>query len=98
MSGWFITGTDTEIGKTRASVALVEAFKARGLEPAAMKPVASGCHRVDGELRNGDAIDLIEREGLASPIARTSALEEAAAALDAMRSHERAPGEVVLPS
>ncbi len=46
-----------------------------------------------------DAIaDLVERGGLTTPIARTFALEEAPAALDAMRSRDRAPGEVVLLS
>ncbi len=44
-----------------------------------------------------DAIaDLVERGGLTTPIARTYALEEAAAALDAVRSRDRAPGEFVL--
>ena len=42
--------------------------------------------------------DLVERGGLTTPIARTYSLEEAPAALDAMRSHDRAPGEVVMLS
>ncbi len=46
-----------------------------------------------------DAIaDRVERGGLSTPIARTYALEEAAAALEAMGSRDRAPGEVVLLS
>ncbi len=46
-----------------------------------------------------DAIaDLVERGGLTTPIARTYAFEEAPAALDAMGSLDRAPGEVVLLS
>lgn len=59
MNGWFVTGTDTEIGKTRAAVALIRALRARDRSVAAMKPVAAGCDRVDGELRNADALDLI---------------------------------------
>ena len=52
-----------------------------------------------GEAPQIDAIaDRVERGGPTTPIARTYALEEAAAALDAMRSHDRAPGEVVLLS
>ncbi len=42
MAGYFITGTDTEIGKTWASVALIHALRAQGLQIAAMKPVAAG--------------------------------------------------------
>ncbi len=46
-----------------------------------------------------DAIaDLVERGGLTTPIARTFALEEAPTALEAMRSRDRAPGELVLLS
>jgi NADPH:quinone reductase-like Zn-dependent oxidoreductase len=46
-----------------------------------------------------DAIaDLVERGGLTTPIARTYGLEEAPAALDAMRSRDRAQGELVLLS
>ncbi len=44
-----------------------------------------------------DAIaELVERGGLSTPIARTYALEEAASALDALRSRNRIPGEVAL--
>lgn len=41
--GFFVTGTDTGVGKTRVSVALIHALRARGLRVAAMKPVAAGC-------------------------------------------------------
>lgn len=39
----YVTGTDTGVGKTVVSVALVAALRARGLDVAGMKPVASGC-------------------------------------------------------
>lgn len=42
MKGVFVTGTDTGVGKTRVSVALIHALRARGLEVAGMKPVAAG--------------------------------------------------------
>ncbi len=46
-----------------------------------------------------DAIaDWVERGRLTTPVDRTFALEEAPAALDAMRSRDRAPGELVLLS
>ena len=57
--GLFITGTDTEVGKTRVTVALIAALRARGLHVAAMKPVASGAERdACGRLVNGDALAL----------------------------------------
>ena len=40
---YFVTGTDTGVGKTLISCALLHAFAARGLRVAGMKPVAAGC-------------------------------------------------------
>lgn len=40
---WFITGTDTGVGKTRVSAALLKALAQRGRRVVGMKPVASGC-------------------------------------------------------
>jgi len=56
--GFFVAGTDTGIGKTVASAALLHALRARGLRARGMKPVASGCERIDGEWRNEDALAL----------------------------------------
>ena len=58
--GYFITGTDTEIGKTWCSVALIHYFKRQGRSVIGMKPVASGCQRIEGRLRNEDALMLQE--------------------------------------
>lgn len=55
---FFVTGTDTGIGKTVASVALLHALRARGLRAVGMKPVASGCDATPGGLRNEDAVAL----------------------------------------
>ena len=54
----YVTGTDTGIGKTLASCALLHALRARGLRAAGMKPVASGCDWLDGAWRNADALAL----------------------------------------
>jgi dethiobiotin synthetase len=54
--GYFITGTDTNAGKTWATLALMQAFKAQGKTVAAMKPVASGCTFQEGRLKNEDAL------------------------------------------
>ncbi len=43
VAGYFITGTDTGIGKTVVSCALLHAFAAHGKMVAGMKPVAAGC-------------------------------------------------------
>ncbi|EXI92049.1 MAG: ATP-dependent dethiobiotin synthetase BioD 1 [Candidatus Accumulibacter sp. BA-94] len=40
---WFITGTDTEIGKTFVACALLHAFRRTGARAVAMKPIAAGC-------------------------------------------------------
>ncbi|MEI2265283.1 dethiobiotin synthase [Erwinia sp. CGal63] len=58
MSSWFITGTDTEVGKTVASTALLQAAKAAGLRSVGYKPVASGCEMTPGGIRNSDALAL----------------------------------------
>ena len=54
----YVTGTDTGIGKTLASCALLHALRGHGLRVAGMKPVASGCERIDGEWKNADALAL----------------------------------------
>ena len=54
----YITGTDTGIGKTLASSALLHALRGHGLRAVGMKPVASGCERIDGEWKNADALAL----------------------------------------
>ncbi|MFN7137619.1 MAG: ATP-dependent dethiobiotin synthetase BioD, partial [Thermomonas sp.] len=54
----YVTGTDTGIGKTLSSASLLHALRARGLRAAGMKPVASGCERIDGAWRNVDALAL----------------------------------------
>jgi dethiobiotin synthetase len=51
---WFITGTDTGIGKTTVAVALLDALKARGVSAVGLKPVASGCVREVGGWVNED--------------------------------------------
>jgi dethiobiotin synthetase len=58
MQRFFVTGTDTGVGKTRIATALCLAFAAAGKRVAAMKPVASGCVRTPDGLRNDDALAL----------------------------------------
>ncbi len=60
MSGYFITGTDTGVGKTVAALAVMELLKRRGFEVAGMKPVASGCSPGPEGLRNSDAVQIMQ--------------------------------------
>lgn len=55
---FLVTGTDTGVGKTLASVALMRAWRARGLAVAGMKPVASGAEPTAAGPRNDDALQL----------------------------------------
>jgi dethiobiotin synthetase len=56
---WFVTGTDTEIGKTYVASALIRQLVDQGFSVAGMKPVASGCINTSGGLRNDDALSLM---------------------------------------
>jgi len=58
MTRWFITGTDTEVGKTVASGALLQAASDAGWRTAGYKPVASGCEMTPHGMRNADALAL----------------------------------------
>lgn len=53
---FFVTGTDTEVGKTFVSQALLQACNNKGFSTAAYKPVAAGCERTADGLRNEDAL------------------------------------------
>ncbi|MEE9551992.1 MAG: dethiobiotin synthase [Gammaproteobacteria bacterium] len=59
--GYFITGTDTEIGKTWATLGLMAALQAQGKKVAGMKPVASGCEITEEGLRNADALQIMQQ-------------------------------------
>ncbi|SCK13873.1 dethiobiotin synthase [Vogesella sp. LIG4] len=62
--GYFITGTDTEIGKTHSAVKLVQHLQAQGKRVLAMKPVASGCDILpDGSWHNDDVARLVAATG-----------------------------------
>jgi dethiobiotin synthetase len=64
MKGVFVTGTDTEVGKTLISVAFIELLKQQGLNVAVMKPVASGCKNTVEGLRNEDALALQQQSNV----------------------------------
>ena len=54
MNGFFITGTDTGIGKTALSALLLAELRQRGINAAPMKPVQTGCAKEDFGLQASD--------------------------------------------
>ncbi|HCS42267.1 MAG TPA: dethiobiotin synthase, partial [Pseudomonas sp.] len=58
-AAYFITGTDTDVGKTTVAAGLLHAARSTGLSTAAGKPVASGCDVTPKGLRNADALALM---------------------------------------
>lgn len=55
---FFVTGTDTEVGKTFVSVALLHMLNSQGKLTAGYKPIAAGCESTEQGLRNEDALAL----------------------------------------
>jgi dethiobiotin synthetase len=55
---YFITGTDTDIGKTLSTCALLQAANRAGYRTLGYKPVASGARMTPQGLRNDDALAL----------------------------------------
>lgn len=78
---FFITGTDTEVGKTFVTVSLLKALAEQGLQTLALKPVAAGCEEQDGEWVNEDALQLMAAMTLELPYPQVNpvALQEAIA-------------------
>jgi dethiobiotin synthetase len=58
-AAYFITGTDTDVGKTTIAAGLLHAARSAGMSTAAGKPVASGCDVTPKGLRNSDALALL---------------------------------------
>jgi len=55
---FFITGTDTGIGKTYVACKLIQQYIAQGYKVVGMKPVAAGCELINGEWVNDDVVKL----------------------------------------
>ncbi|MCF6158739.1 MAG: dethiobiotin synthase [wastewater metagenome] len=56
--GYFITGTDTGVGKTLVAGGLAAIYKSRGINVGVMKPIATGCKKVQNTLISDDTIFL----------------------------------------
>ena len=55
---FFVTGTDTDVGKTVIAAGLLQAANQQGLRTAACKPVAAGCEDQGAGPQNEDALQL----------------------------------------
>ncbi len=62
----FITGTDTDVGKTLVTSCLIEKFQQAKCTVRAIKPVAAGCVWLEGQLKNSDALTL--QQSMQQPI------------------------------
>lgn len=63
MAGVFLTGTDTEVGKTLVGTGLLRAVRDRGRRVAGYKPVAAGCEHTSRGWRNEDALAHLDAAG-----------------------------------
>lgn len=64
---YFITGTDTGVGKTYVACKLIEQYVAQGFKVVGMKPVAAGCELVDGVWVNEDVQLLTKASNVKAP-------------------------------
>lgn len=64
---FFITGTDTGVGKTHVACQLMRDYVAQGHRVVGMKPVAAGCDFVDGEWVNEDVLKLTQAGNVNAP-------------------------------
>ena len=85
----FVTGTDTDVGKTFVATALLRLARSRGLRCVAVKPVAAGCEWRAGEWVNDDALALLaasesgQRYRAVNPVALEPAVAPHIAAAEA---------------
>lgn len=64
LHGCFVTGTDTDVGKTRISTALLHWLSHAGWRSAGFKPVAAGTQLIDGQSVNDDVRALRDASSL----------------------------------
>lgn len=64
---YFVTGTDTNVGKTLITAALLHKAVQAGGSAYGLKPLAAGCTQVEGGWRNDDAVLLAEFSNVVLP-------------------------------
>ena len=65
---YFVTGTDTGVGKTLVASALVCRFAQHGMRSVGMKPVAAGCSMKNGRLMSDDVEQLLAASNVEAPL------------------------------
>ncbi len=107
---YFVTGTNTGVGKTLVTSALLCAASQRGLRTIGLKPVAAGCEMTNDGLRNEDALALLSQASLplsyeqVNPVALVHAIaphiaaEQEGRRLSADRLAGFCRGSMMLPS
>jgi dethiobiotin synthetase len=111
MNGFFVTGTDTGVGKTFVTVGLARRARELGRRVFAFKPIETGCRLVEGRLLGDDQEALCKAAGnwqrdalrgvyqFARPVAPLVAAQEQGASIDVdtiLRALERGAQEVDL--
>jgi dethiobiotin synthetase len=88
---FFITGTDTDVGKTVVAAGMLSAANSMGLTTVAIKPVAAGCEQTPEGLRNEDALLLQQSMSMDLPYDQINpvALQSAVAPHIAAAQEER---------
>jgi len=66
MKQYFVTGTDTEVGKTYVTCQLLRAANNASLTAIGYKPIAAGCELVNGEWVNEDALNIQQASACAN--------------------------------
>ena len=72
MKKFFVAGTDTEVGKTYVSCRLLELAHHQGMSSLGLKPVAAGCELEGDELKNEDAVALMQSSSIKLPYAQVN--------------------------
>ena len=67
-NSFFITGTDTHIGKTEITCALIEYFKKKEYLTIGMKPVAAGTEVIDNQIINSDVHKFLSINSIRKPV------------------------------
>ena len=65
---YFVTGTDTGVGKTLVASALVHRFAQYGMRSVGMKPIAAGCSVKNGRLLSDDVEQLLAASNVEAPL------------------------------
>ncbi|HYA38802.1 MAG TPA: dethiobiotin synthase [Candidatus Methylomirabilis sp.] len=86
--GWFITGTDTGVGKTRVAERLLRALVRQKLQAVGMKPVASGCRLTAAGRRSEDAERLLAAGNVSAEYAEVNPYAFAPAIAPHLAAHQ----------